>query len=236
MTAGDAAVIRLPRPRAILFDWDNTLVDSWGTIHEALNLTFAQMGTPSWSMAETQARVRHSLRDSFPKLFGDDWEHARALYLGHFEALHLERLITLPGAAELIAALHAEGFYLGVVSNKTGRLLRREVAALGWEQWFARVVGAGDAAADKPDPVTVSLALESSGIVPGDDVWFVGDTDIDMQCARNAGCLPVWIGAAPEPAATPPTPSALHFETCDEMRRALLLSSHLQYEGRTNKL
>ena len=46
------------RPRAILFDWDNTLVESWGVIHEALNLTLAAMGHAHWTREETEKRVR----------------------------------------------------------------------------------------------------------------------------------------------------------------------------------
>ena len=46
------------RPQAILFDWDNTLVDTWLTIHEALNHVMAAMDKPLWSLAETRARVR----------------------------------------------------------------------------------------------------------------------------------------------------------------------------------
>ncbi len=224
---------RAPRwtsPKAILFDWDNTLVDSWGTIHEALNQTFLVMGTPAWSLDEVKLRVRHSLRDSFPARFGDSWEQARALYLATFEALHLDRLAPLPGAAGLIEALDAAGFYLGVVSNKTGRLLRREVAALGWEPRFRRIVGSGDAAADKPARAPVALALEGSGVDPGGAVWFVGDTDIDMACAINSGCVPVWVGPpAEEPLGVAASPS-IWFENCEALRMAVLPSSHLQYK------
>ena len=56
-------------PRAILFDWDNTLVDSWPTILDALNTTFEAFDMAPWSMIEARERVRHSMRDSFPKLF-----------------------------------------------------------------------------------------------------------------------------------------------------------------------
>ena len=59
------------RPRAILFDWDNTLVDNWLAISEALNATLVAMGHPTWSLTETKARVRNSLRDSFPAMFGE---------------------------------------------------------------------------------------------------------------------------------------------------------------------
>ena len=64
----------LARPSALIFDWDNTLVDSWGTIHAALNTMFAQMGHAPWTMEETQKKVRKSLRDAFPVLFGNRWE------------------------------------------------------------------------------------------------------------------------------------------------------------------
>jgi phosphoglycolate phosphatase len=190
-----AAPLGLARPRAILFDWDNTLVDSWATIHEALNVVMAAMEKPLWSLQETKERVRLSLRESFPIHFGEQWEEARQIYLDAFRAIHLERLTSLPGRGELLRALFREGIFLGVVSNKTGSLLRREVDRIGWSGFFGSVIGAGDAAVDKPDAAPVALALESSGIKAGDGVWFVGDTGVDMECARNSGCVPVLLGS-----------------------------------------
>jgi phosphoglycolate phosphatase len=195
MTA--AAVAGLVRPQAILFDWDNTLVDSWATIHDALNHVMAAMGKPPWTMAETRARVRLSLRESFPLHFGERWEEARAVYLDRFRAIHLERLTALPGCAAMLATLAGEGIYLGVVSNKTGSLLRLEAGRLDWSQHFGSLVGAGDAVLDKPHPAPVALALEPSSVAPSERVWFVGDTGVDMICAQNAGCVPVLLGGDP---------------------------------------
>ncbi len=185
------------RPQAILFDWDNTLVDSWATIHEALNLCMSAMGKAPWSLAETRERVRLSLRESFPIHFGERWEEAREVYLESFRAIHLERLAPLPGRDEMLRGLAAEGIYLGVVSNKTGALLRLETAQIGWSAYFGNVVGAGDASADKPDAAPVRLALASSGVEPGAAVWFVGDTGVDMECANNSGCVPILLGGEP---------------------------------------
>jgi phosphoglycolate phosphatase len=192
--AESTALGRLPRPRAILFDWDNTLVDSWTTIHEALNAVMAAMEKPLWSLRETKERVRLSLRESFPRHFGERWEEARRIYLGTFSAIHLDRLTVLPGRGELLQGLARKGIYLGVVSNKTGALLRREADELGWSALFGAIVGAGDAAADKPDTAPVRLALAPSGIDAGETVWFVGDTGVDIECARNSGCVPVLLG------------------------------------------
>jgi phosphoglycolate phosphatase len=188
----------LERPSAIIFDWDNTLVDSWPTIHDALCTMFAAMGMPAWTLEDTKARVRNSLRDTFPAMFGSRWEDARQLYLDAFRASHIERLAVLPGVAELLDRLVAEGIYLAVVSNKTGSLLRAEAEHLGWGRYFPHLVGAGDAIADKPDAAPVLMALAGSGIAPGPQVWFVGDTAVDMHCAINSGCVPVLLGV-PEP-------------------------------------
>jgi phosphoglycolate phosphatase len=185
---------RPARPRALLFDWDNTLVDSWDTIHEALVVTFTAMGHAPWTLQETKLRVAKSLRDSFPILFGARWEEARQRYLDAFTAIHLERLKAFEGSAEMLSAFAASDLYLAVVSNKTGAVLRREAEHLGWTPHFKRLVGAGDAALDKPHAAPVRLALEGSGI-DCTETWYVGDTALDMECARNAGCRGVLLGA-----------------------------------------
>ncbi|MGH6620499.1 MAG: HAD family hydrolase [Alphaproteobacteria bacterium] len=184
------------RPRAVIFDWDNTLVDSWATIHAALFETFQAMGHEPWTLEQTRERVRYSLRESFPKLFGDRWEDAMRLFYAAFERAHIEHLTPLPGAGEMLQAMHGAGFCLAVVSNKTGRYLRAEAEHLEWARFFHRVVGAGDAARDKPAEDPVHLALEGSGIPAGGDVWFVGDAGIDMEIAHITGCTPVLVGIA----------------------------------------
>ena len=207
------------RPRALLFDWDNTLVDSWDTIHEALTVTFTAMGHPPWTLQETKLRVAKSLRDSFPALFGARWEEARQRYLDAFVAIHLARLKALDGAEEMLAELTGAGLPLAVVSNKTGAVLRREAEHLGWTPHFRRLVGAGDAALDKPHAAPMLLALDGSGITC-DEAWYVGDTALDMECARNAGCLGVLLGArALEDETFARFPPDLHFPGCAALAR-----------------
>jgi len=181
-------------PRAVLFDWDNTLVDNWVSIQDALNTTLIAMGLAPWSLAQVRARVRASARESFPALFGARAEEAARIFYARFEAAHLATLRVLPGAEALIETLAAAGLYLGVVSNKQGAFLRREAAQLGWTDRFGRLVGAGDASHDKPSPAPIALALEESGIAAGASVWYVGDALIDVECARNAGCVAVLVG------------------------------------------
>ena len=188
----------LVRPRALLFDWDNTLVDSWGAIHHALAVTFEAMGREPWTLEETRQRVRRSAREAFPELFGARAEEAAGIFYQTVESDHLETLEAHEGAEALLRGLAESGsYYLAVVSNKRGDLLRREVARLGWDGYFERLVGANDATRDKPAVDAAEMALGDSGLAPGPEVWFVGDTDIDMVCAANAGCLPVLLRAEP---------------------------------------
>jgi phosphoglycolate phosphatase len=206
------------RPRAVLFDWDNTLVDSWGTIHLSLVHTLEALGHETWSFEETKARVRHSLRESFPKQFGERWEEARRIYMDHFTSIHLERLRALDGAEQLVRELKAAGLYVAVVSNKTGPVLRREADKLGWTEHFVRLVGAGDASADKPDAAPMRMALEHSDIELGDSVWYVGDTGIDMECAINSGCVGVLLHEIDHHDQSLTTfPPKLHFRTCQAL-------------------
>jgi len=187
-------MMRLPPPRAILFDWDNTLVDAWGTIHLALNAALTAMGHTEWTMEETRVRVRASLRDSFPRMFGDRWPEARDIFYATYRAKHLEAVRALPEPEFVTSRLAGQGLYLGVVSNKTGPLLRAEAAKLGWDRHFARMVGAGDAKIDKPAPDPVYLATQELHITDYNHVWFIGDAAIDVECARHAGCIAILVG------------------------------------------
>jgi len=117
-------VTQLARPRAILFDWDDTLVDNWDSIHAAMNATLAAFSRPPWTPEQTHAEARRSLRNSFPEIFGADWDKAREVFYREFSASHLKHLKPKPGAGETLARLAAGGFFLGVVSNKTGQFLR----------------------------------------------------------------------------------------------------------------
>jgi phosphoglycolate phosphatase len=189
--------VSLPEaPVALVFDWDNTLVDAWPGIATALNAALTRFGHPAWSMAEVRGRVRKSLRDTFPSLFGRGWEEARDVFYEALEATHLQHVTPLPGAAETLAAAASLGLPLAVVSNKTGRYLRREAEALGWAPRFAALVGAGDAEADKPDPAPMRLALAALALTASRRIWYVGDTALDMQAARNAGLTGVLVGDA----------------------------------------
>ena len=193
--SGQGSETPIPNPSAVIFDWDNTLVDTFPVIRDALNTTLLAFGHAPWTMDETRQRVRRSARESFPELFGEEWERVMDLFYNRYYEIHTEKLEIIAGARELIERLASKSLTLSIVSNKRGDVLRAEVAHLGWKNYFSAIVGANDAPRDKPARDPVDLALWRTNISTGPHVWFIGDADIDLECAKNAGCTAVLVGA-----------------------------------------
>ncbi|MFT8242676.1 HAD family hydrolase [Roseomonas sp. BN140053] len=207
-------------PRAIVFDWDNTLVDGWGAISAGLNAAFDAFGLPRWTLDEVKGRVRKSLRDSFPAIFGAEWERAREVFYREVRTRHLDVLHSMPGTTGLIPAL-ATLAPLAVVSNKQGILLRAEADRLGWTRHFRALVGASDTRADKPAPEPLRLACAACGVLPGPEVWYVGDTGLDMQAARRVGCKAVLLGDAEHDGGVGAVDADLVFPDAEHLRAAV---------------
>lgn len=186
--------MKLPEPKAVIFDWDNTLVDTWPIIHAALEKTFIAMGKKPWTLEQTQLRVRKSMRDAFPEVFGEGWQQAGEMYQKHYRASHLERLTALPQAEEVLQRVRALNLFCAVVSNKKSNNLRKEIEQLGWGKYFDAIVGSDDAARDKPHVDPVHLAFEKSHVRPSKSVWFIGDSEIDLECAMHCDCTAILYG------------------------------------------
>jgi phosphoglycolate phosphatase len=207
------------RPSVLLYDWDNTLADGWAGITAALNAVFTVFGRPLWSTEETRNRVRVSLRESFPVMFGDRWQHARDVFYDNLIRQHLDHVVPMPGVPDVLEA--GAGWPQGVVSNKAGTFLRREVAHMGWDRFFGPVIGAGDATADKPDPAPLLLALQRLGRQPDLSVWYMGDTALDMQAAKAAGVTAVLIGNAEHDGGVERAAPHIHFQTAANLASRL---------------
>jgi phosphoglycolate phosphatase len=181
-------------PAAVLFDWDNTLVDTWKTIFCAVNDTRVAFGLEPWAEDVALANIQRSGREAFPQLFGDKAKEAQIFFYKLVEEDNLQGLNPLPEAEALLKVLAEKKIPVGVVSNKSSSLLRKEVTHLKWENYFGVVVGAGDAARDKPAADPLLLALEGLNVLASPYVWMVGDAPVDWDCAIAAGCQPIVMG------------------------------------------
>lgn len=195
-------MITLPTPRAVIFDWDDTIINSWGPTLKALNKALTEMGEKPWTDEEARAKAGASAKDLFKQLFGERWQEADKIFFDYLRALFREHLPIYPDVEPILKLLKEREVYMAVVSNKRGPLLREEAKEAGFDKYFGRVIGAGDAEKDKPDSAPVRMALEGSGIAPGEHVWFIGDSHADMRCAANAGCTALLVETKPPPEET----------------------------------
>lgn len=184
----------LTAPKAVIFDWDNTLVDTWPVIQIALNNTLTFMGHEPWSTERVKRDVKKSMRDAFPELFGDRWEEAADKYQQEYRSIHLEALQGLPDSEATLKQLQDAGLFVAIVSNKRGPTLRKELEKLAWGAYFASAVGSQDAERDKPDVAPAHMALKDFGQLSGPEIWFVGDTGADLECALNLGATAILYG------------------------------------------
>jgi HAD superfamily hydrolase (TIGR01509 family) len=185
-----------PLPGAVLFDFDGTIADSLPVITDSLmyaldtegfkatrEQVLAVIGPPLSVMVELLAGA----------LTDDQRERVVAAYFAHFNA-NLDRIEPLPGALELLDALAAREIPLAMVTNKSEASAGRQLAALGWVERFAVLVGADNAPRPKPAPDLALLALRRLG-VEATSTAFVGDNEADMLCASTAG-IPIVVGLA----------------------------------------
>lgn len=216
----------LTPPKAVLFDWDNTLVDTWPVIHQALNATLAFMDHAPWSLEQVKRDVKHSMRDSFPALFGDRWELAADRYQLEYRAIHMDAIRPLHDAESSLKILADAGIFTAIVSNKRGPSLRKELEKLGWEHYFAANVGSQDAERDKPDAAPAQLALTLCSLKSGPEIWFIGDTGVDLECAKNIGATAILYGEH-DTNGTEHDGFAFHAHVRDQAELQALLSEHL---------
>lgn len=181
------------KPRAVLFDWDNTLVDNWDVLLRVMNITLESMGHRPWSNEEGHRNIRKTANELFPELFADGAERAKEIFYDAFAVEHIQHLKLIEGAEDLLQMLAAQNIMMGVVSNKNSHYLRKECDHLNWNHYFKTLVGAGDTQKGKPAPDPALLALEHMQLSASNDIWFIGDTDVDILTAHHAGLHPIYI-------------------------------------------
>jgi phosphoglycolate phosphatase len=174
---------------AVFFDWDGTLVNSLDIIVRAHNHVREAFGLEKWEMIDYFGTASQSARDLYPKIYGAESDKAMTLLYDYLGKHHLDYTVPLEGAEDLLKALKAKGIVMGVVSNKRHDVLNKEIEHMKWDRYFASVIGAGYAAADKPHPDPLLIAIKEAGLTGmPDGLLYVGDTETDLRVAEGVGC------------------------------------------------
>lgn len=181
----------------MIFDLDDTLIDSLPARVEALQEVFSTAGISVAAdrfLEETQGAsiwpALQRLEGEIGRPLGLVERFRRAYWLNEMKAINL-----YPGVEHILNALHTAKLALGLVTQKQrsfdldGRRVgaQQELLQLGIANLFSTVVGLEDVENPKPDPEGMRLALHKLGALP-EETLVVGDSSVDIEAANAAGC------------------------------------------------
>ena len=208
----------------ILFDWDGTLADNAKVVLQSVNQVLSEYNLPDWNQMKSRRDPKLSLWDNFANLFGANANQAYERYLQIYKKATPAMVKAFPGAKEVLNFLKAEGRDVMIMTNKDRRLLDIELPLLYDPSIFTRIVCGHEAPRDKPYPEHIFYTLR--GLLPQieisrQNVWMVGDSDQDSDCALSANALPVRVNQALFGADTYKSDDVFYFDNFSELLKAL---------------
>jgi phosphoglycolate phosphatase len=176
--------------RAVLFDWDGTLVDSAQKSYRCYTRVFASYGidydTTLFERTYAPDWYRTYEAIGLPR---EVWTEADARWLECYDS---EPSQLLPGAREALLALAGRDVAQGLVSSGDPRRVKRELEAHGVACFFSVVVCGGETVERKPHPEPLRKALAGLGLAPA-QAAYIGDSPEDVLMARSAGVLAIGV-------------------------------------------
>jgi phosphoglycolate phosphatase len=185
---------RIAAVRAFVFDLDGTLIDSKMDLVTSVNAMLRETGRVELATDLVASYIGHGAPQLIASVLGpnsSDEQHreALAIFLKHYNNQKLHETRAYPGVTEALQAL--ADCPMAVLTNKPARLSVEILEGLGLAGYFRAVYGA-DSFAKKPDPTGALAILKQLRASPQESAM-VGDSDVDVQTARNAGMFSVGV-------------------------------------------
>jgi phosphoglycolate phosphatase len=213
-------MIRVIRPvpverlKLLVFDLDGTLIDSAQDLCNSVNATLEKFGRPHLSDETIASYIGNGVLVLVRRAFAtDDGEEpsekllvdAHKFFLDYYREHKLDYTYAYEGVLEALDALHKVHDQLGVparamavLTNKPVRPAQAICEALGLTPYFRHIYGGNSFATKKPDPEGLLALMKEANATPQQTVM-IGDSQVDVQTARNAGawCIGCTFGLAP---------------------------------------
>lgn len=178
--------------KLVIFDLDGTLLNTIEDLAHSTNYALRENGFPTHDIGEYPFFVGNGINKLFERALPEDKrteEHIariREVFLRHYDAHNTDRSRPYPGIPELLRALEARGTRIAVASNKYQAATRKLIDFFFPEIRFREVLGQREGIPTKPDPAIIREIMDKAGVAEGDTLY-VGDSDVDMRTALNAG-------------------------------------------------
>ena len=176
------------RYRAVLFDLDGTLVDSYAALTEAVNYARREHGLHELSTMRIRECVGDGLLTLLQRVFEreDVPRSVQAAFERRYDEICCGESKVLADVESTLGELARDGVAMAVCTNKPTGFSRKILEFLRLAPYFSAIVGPDLAGARKPDAQHVLCTLASTGCDAA-DALFVGDMPIDVHAARNSG-------------------------------------------------
>ena len=182
----------------VIFDLDGTLADTMDDLMTAINRMLVRLGYEERTKAELIRFINRGTRYFVKKSLPEEVQNVDFIidsgiqaYKEEYEKCYLEKTAPYDGIEAMLMDLKAKGIKLAVLSNKQDKFVKDIVFKLFDKKTFTVVEG-HDKLPTKPNPTSTLAIAKSMGIKPT-ECLFVGDSDVDIKTAQNAGMRSVGV-------------------------------------------
>jgi len=182
-----------PTVRAFLFDLDGTLIDSKLDLVNSVNFMLREMQREVLPLTTIASYIGHGAPKLVADVLGPDTAEADSkrgleVFLAHYSEHNLDATRAYPGVVEGLESLQDRP--MAVLTNKPKKMGVEILEALGLLKYFLAVYGGDSFEKKKPDPAGALTILKDLGAQP-QEAAMVGDSDVDIKTARNAGMFAI---------------------------------------------
>jgi phosphoglycolate phosphatase len=182
---------------ALVFDLDGTLIDSKMDLVNSVNAMLRETGRSELPPDLIASYVGHGAPHLMASTLGPaateaERKQALAVFLKHYDQQKLEQTRPYPGVVEGLRLLAQAGVQMAVLTNKPTGLSREILDGLRLTGFFQSIFGGDSFPTKKPDPAGVLAVLRDFDVTPEESAM-VGDSDVDIQTARNARMVAIGV-------------------------------------------
>jgi phosphoglycolate phosphatase len=176
--------------KSIIFDLDGTLLDTLDDLTDAMNQALVLLGQPIRSRDQCREMIGRGLTEFARAALPPDRGHLLDALLRKMREIYkticLNRTYPYPGIKDVLFHCRKAGIRTAVLSNKAHDLTVQITEHYFGKNTFDQILGQKDNVPCKPDPEPIRLLLEKMALIPR-DVLYVGDSEVDVKTAQNAG-------------------------------------------------
>ena len=180
----------------VIFDLDGTILNTLEDLTDSVNYALRQCNFPEHTMAEVRQFVGNGIRKLIERAVPPESDEqtivkVHEVFTEYYKMHCADKTRPYDGIVEVLQNLKEKGFLLAVVSNKADYGVQ-ELCKQYYEGIFDYAVGERTGIKKKPAPDSVNEVLEKLN-VNREHAIYVGDSDVDLATARNAGidCIAV---------------------------------------------